>query len=58
MTEFFVYLEGKQFPIVFFGLNKTHRETSTLLYLRIIVMASQYNIFDLQSRIKLDRFHT
>ena len=40
----FVYLEGKQYPIVFSRSNKTHCETSTLLYLCIIVSASQYNI--------------
>ena len=40
----FVYLEGKQFPIVFSRSNKTHCETSTLLYIRNIVSASQYDI--------------
>ena len=45
LGKIFVYLEGKQFPIVFSRSNKTHCETSTLLYLCIIVSASQYNIF-------------
>jgi len=40
----FVYLEGKQFPIVFSWSNKTHCEASTLLYLYIIVALSQYDI--------------
>ena len=40
----FVYLEGKQFPIVISRSNKRHFETSTLLYLRLIVSASQYYI--------------
>ena len=52
----FVYLEGKQFPIVFSRSNKTHCETSTLLYLRIIVSASQYNI--VFSRILQKIFYT
>ena len=41
---YFVYLERKRFPIVFSQSNKTYCETSTLLYLSIIVSASQYNI--------------
>ena len=33
ISKYFVYLKGKQFPIVFYQANKTHCETLTLLNL-------------------------